>query len=586
MAISALHSLNLGRDVATGEKTILRPSERSQGLFVCGSTGTGKSRFLESLIRQDLASWKQHPASIILLDLHGEVYRDIMAWLAWNPLLHELPIIPIDFTQDEYVVGYNALRPRQTSEHSVIVRQFVESMAEFWGQDGVAQTPLFGRWAYNTLMTLYERKLTLADAPLLLDRQNRDVRRALTRGLSDEAVQQDWDYSLSIPPGQFNNEIGSTLNRFQPFSSTRALRRMLGHPTQSLNFDDVLANGHIVLANLSISRERLIHRREAALLATVLMSDLWDAAQARGKGTNRPCVCYLDEFQSMLSSTIAENLDEARGFGLHLVLSCQSPYQLVHRSHFGEQVLEAILANARSKVVFGMAGEKNLELLATELFRGGIDPGKIRNITKASRVVRYEEEEQESVTEGESHSEESGSSTTKGRDWPWGASVGLGKKEKGFSLQQFSAHIERSKTNTQSSSSGSSSATSKSVTRSTVTKPVLGQEVSHVEREGVSEQLWVAKQKLAGLPQRHCFVKRQNDREPLEIETAEVLVPPSSQSEIDELYRTLVGRWDFITPAAKIDTILTQRRQELLQSIRESYRPVEPDSIRRRVDEQ
>jgi len=583
MAGVRLHSVRLGRGVPKGEPVILRPEERSQGLFICGSTGTGKSRLLQSLLRQDLAHWKENPVSIVLIDLHGELYRDTMAWLAWHPSCRDLPIIPIDFTQEEFVVGYNALRRRRVAEHSVVVQQLVDSMAEFWGQDGVSQTPLFGRWAFNTLMTLYEKGLTLADAPLLLDRQNRDVRRALTRGLSDEAVQRDWDYSLGIPPAQFNSEVGSTLNRLRPFSNTKTLRRMLGSPRHSLSLDTVLSEGHIILANLSISRERYIHRREASLLATVLLSDLWDAAQARGKGANRACVCYLDEFQSMLAPTIAENLDEARGFGLHMVLSCQSPTQLLHRSEFGEQVLEAILSNARNKVVFSMAGERNLNLLAPELFRGMIDPAKIRAVTEASRVVEYKEEETESVTEGQSESKESGTSSSRGQDWPWGVSVGLGRKGKGFELGSIGAHLERAKSQSQSTSTGTSTGKSKSVTRSSALRPVLGRETSHIERESIDEQLWMAKRQLAGLPQRHCFVKRQDDSIPVEIETIGIDTPTVSTEQMAARYREMVSRWDFITRAETVDAALTAQRETLLQTIRESNRPLEPESIKRRI---
>jgi DNA helicase HerA-like ATPase len=42
-----------GRDRSLG----LSREERDKHLYVCGGTGTGKSKFLENLIRQDIGNW-------------------------------------------------------------------------------------------------------------------------------------------------------------------------------------------------------------------------------------------------------------------------------------------------------------------------------------------------------------------------------------------------------------------------------------------------------------------------------------------------------------------------------------------------
>jgi hypothetical protein len=51
-------------------------------LYVTGSTGSGKSKFLEHLIRQDIMNWRKGgECGLLLLDPHGAIYDGLMHWL-------------------------------------------------------------------------------------------------------------------------------------------------------------------------------------------------------------------------------------------------------------------------------------------------------------------------------------------------------------------------------------------------------------------------------------------------------------------------------------------------------------------------
>ncbi len=88
-----------------------------------------------------------------------------------------------------------------------------------------------------------------------------------------------------------------------------------------------------------------VSEENASTFATLMLADLWTAAKERGKGTDpKPFYLYLDEFQRFVSPTIAENLDEARGFGLHLTLAHQYPSQLIEASpQYGERNVSTTL---------------------------------------------------------------------------------------------------------------------------------------------------------------------------------------------------------------------------------------------------
>ena len=53
---------------------------------------------------------------MIVIDPHGNLYDNLINWLAWTGL--ERPIVPIDVRQDDWVVFYNVLRQRQSTDRA------------------------------------------------------------------------------------------------------------------------------------------------------------------------------------------------------------------------------------------------------------------------------------------------------------------------------------------------------------------------------------------------------------------------------------------------------------------------------------
>jgi TraM recognition site of TraD and TraG len=159
-----------------------------------------------------------------------------------------------------------------------------------------------------------------------------------------------------------------------------------------------------------------------------MLADLWTAAKERGKGSDpKPFYLYLDEFQRFVSPTIAENLDEARGFGLHLTLAHQYPSQLIEASpQYGQRLYESVMENARSKVVFSLSlRERNLAPLADWLYSGTFDPHRVKHKLYSRKVMDYTEETREISSRGtsrgtarnEARGEAMGTGSVKGETW-------------------------------------------------------------------------------------------------------------------------------------------------------------------------
>jgi len=161
MRIEQGNDLTLGRVTGSDQKLVLPRTMRDKHLYVCGATGTGKSKFLESLIRQDIFNSRRSKCGLLLLDPHGSLYDGILGWLATHNL--DRPVVAIDLRESPSIVSYNPLR-RRTASGAVIVDNLIEGMAHVWGQSGTNETPLFNRWAGNILRALYEKNLSIADA--------------------------------------------------------------------------------------------------------------------------------------------------------------------------------------------------------------------------------------------------------------------------------------------------------------------------------------------------------------------------------------------------------------------------------------
>lgn len=544
-------------------------NQRDKHLYVCGSTGMGKSKFLERLVRQDIMAWRKSRCGLLLLDPHGSLYDSLIRWLAWHGL--DRPVIPIDLRQDDWIISYNLLRQRTIADPAVLVDNITDAMAYVWGQGGVNQTPLFARWAGNVIRALYEKKLTLVEAEYLVDRVAKQIRSALTSDLKDKPSRQDWQFADTLNARDFEAQIGSTVNRLQRFIRNQTMRAMFGQSGLSFDFGSALEEGSIILVNLATERAR-ISKTNAELFATLLLSDLWTAAQERGKRAGvKPFYCYLDEFQRFVTPTISDNLDEARGFGLHLTMAHQFPNQLLDRGENGRRVYNSIMENASSKVVFHLSHADNLRVMAEWLYTGVMNPDEIKHELYATKVMEYREELREIYGEstssgrsrGTQHGQASGTGT--GGTDVYGGDDFMGDPQS--MSQSWSDFAAASESNSEMDSQ--SSGTSKSTMTTLV--PVLGKELSHVQFRSLQEQLFRAMAVLFDQQERQCVARLVNMRAPVSLLTPTVESTPASAARV---HRYLEGRYaklPFALPNATAHKKLADRDENFADTLLKEF---------------
>lgn len=585
------NSLKLGKFIAGERQLDLSGNARARHLYVCGGTGVGKSKFLEYCVRQDILNWRDSKCGLVLLDPHGLVYQNTMAWLAHHDL--KRPVIPIELRRDDWIVSYNALRRRKGADSAVVVSNFIRALSHVWGEGGTDRTPLFARLAGAILLTLYENGYTVSDFPHLLYRQ--DIQRAMIANVDDQMTQITWRLAQKHPK-EFEQQISSTLNRFNRLVGPKVMQATFGQPDVSLDLLSAIEEGAIILVDLSTQGGQ-IEEEDADTFATVFLTDLWSAAKSRGKKDKlKPFYVYIDECQKFITPTIAQNLDQARGFGLHLTLANQFPTQFLNAGPHGKAMYDSIMANATNKIVFRLEHPDDAKAMGQWLFMNTFNPDEIKHTQMTTKVMAYRQEVRKSYTEGSATTRAHGTTHGGGRSDATLSGGGMGGAQSFnpmspsdplLSVENWNSYVASS--SGESESWGETEATAESenqsVTRSIVDRPIMGQEVSSVQFRSIDEQIFRAMQKLFDQEDRHFAIRYHGGpKAPLFVKTPTVSPVPISPKRVEEYRLKLLRKLPFALPMSEATKRIKAREQKLLDEVVDIRTVDEPHSAGRRID--
>ena len=408
-----------GRDVWLDE------SLRATHLHVIGATKSGKTKFLEHLIRQDIRNGE----GLCLLDPTGNLYRELLRWCETNHYLDRRPITLFEPANPTASFGFNPLRfehAPDAREINFAVGSLVATFAQVWGGEDPNQTPLLQRLLRAVFHTLLEHGLTLVEADRLASVLDADgVRRYLTGTLRDPVYRRLWADLNGMKPREFEDRFMSVQNRLHAFLGSPAVRTVVGRQERVLDTRALMDTGGVLLCDLSIG-DRKLPPDNARLLGMLLVNDLVVKARGRPPGS-RPFYLYIDECYQYLNDDIATILDQMRQFGLHLILAHQHLGQL---EEAGAAIQGAILTDARTKVVFGGLTMDSATLMADDLFAGELDLEEPKHRLDKPVVVGHEIRWLHSVADTETAGESESESLSRGRSW--------GESESGSSVRQWS----------------------------------------------------------------------------------------------------------------------------------------------------
>ena len=294
-------------------------TRRSTHSWIVGSTGSGKSKFLEWMIRGDILAGQ----GLMVVDLHGKLYEDVLRWCCQRNFVNLRPIVLIDPSAGEWITGVNPFRPRARMDVEAQVDGMVHALLRVWGADRTDQTPTLDRVLRLLFSAMVTHGIPLQQAAELIAFSGEELRSAVIPGIQNPVIRSAWeDLNAVSRAGDFRAEVLSTQNRIMRLASFSSLTRFMGVTDDAFNLDplELMDRGAIVLVNLKPSRS--FPRTVAEAFAALMLNDFFQAAMcfrqedAYGRAPT-PFYIYLDEWQRIecgsFSSTRAALLMEAGG---------------------------------------------------------------------------------------------------------------------------------------------------------------------------------------------------------------------------------------------------------------------------------
>ncbi len=413
---------------------------RLEHSLVIGTTGGGKTKLIEHLARQDVIDGR----GICLVDPHGNhpqsLYRSMLSWLDRRGYTKSRTLHLIDPNAPTHATGINPLAlPSDDYEPTVIAEAMQEALERMWGEEDFNSKPTMQRVLSAVLTALTELKLTLAEARLFFDAEDRHgIRAWAIENLQNQEARDElvWLHEIAAEPRgrqDFRLEVTGPRNRLAKLTRDDAIRAMIGQELRTIDFRAALDDGHIILANLSPGPRA--GDKATQLLGRLLTRSLFFHAQRRVH-PERPFFFYCDECQLYLSGDVSRMLGEARKYGVGAILSSQA---LANFRIAGDDVLDAVKNMTNTKVVLRIKNPEEASELADMVFRYDLEmPVKtltkptvvghrISRLTGESASTQYADTNMSSHTVGESVTESSSHSYAESESI--GESVGTSETE-------------------------------------------------------------------------------------------------------------------------------------------------------------
>jgi hypothetical protein len=335
----------IGRNVHQEQHTDigLTARVRMEHMYLIGSTGTGKTTLLESIIYQDMVNGK----GLAVLDPHGDMYQKLLAIV---PKHRKNDVVVFDPSDRDFPLGLSMLDPgihfankedgysRITSSVVYIFSKLADE--SFWGprmEHILRSATLTALHLPNPSLYTLQRLLT-----------DKRFQRETVKVLKDPVLKGFWlNEMLPLGGGQLATTVAPLTNRLGKFMTDTMARNILLQQHSTLRLSEIMNEGKILLVNLSKGD---VGEDQSDFFGTILSSLIWMAAYQRTKipeKKRRDFYLYIDEFQNFAAPGFKDIASEGRKFHIGLTVSHQNVAQIEDQN-----LLKIMAGNAHTIICF------------------------------------------------------------------------------------------------------------------------------------------------------------------------------------------------------------------------------------------
>jgi hypothetical protein len=342
--------LLLGYNDYRNAKTEIRitDNDRRRHMYVIGQTGVGKSNYLQEMAKKDARSGK----GFCFIDPHGDAIEDILTAIPKERAEDVIVFDPADIARP---IGINMLEydPNHPEQKTFVINEMIGIFDQLYDMKATGG-PMFEQYMRNAMLLIMEHPesgSTLMEIPKVL--ADEEFRRYKLAHCTNPIVRDFWLKEAEKAGGEaaLANMVPYITSKLTTFISNDMMRPIIAQQQSALNFRELMDQGKIVLINLSKGK---IGEINARLLGMVVVGKILMAALSRvdqPEAERRDFYLYLDEFQNVTTTSIAQILSEARKYRLVLILAHQFIGQLK------EEISKAVFGNVGSLIAFRVGPE-------------------------------------------------------------------------------------------------------------------------------------------------------------------------------------------------------------------------------------
>lgn len=319
---------------------IKRPDRRKH-VYVIGKTGTGKSTLIANMAINDARNGE----GLAVIDPHGDLSEILLNYIPSFRLNDIVYLEPFDV---EHPFWMNPLEVKNPAHKELIASGIVSIFSKLYSHSWGPRLEYILR---NVILTLLEYPgSTLVMVPDLLADQN--FRQKVLNKVPDQVLQNFWKNEYDkMHPRLKSEAIAPIQNKVGQFVTSPTIRQILNHPQSTIDLEDIMDQGKILILNLSQGK---LGEDNAALLGAMFITKIQLAAMNRvhvQETARRDFYLYVDEFQNFATTSFIKILSEARKYRLNLTLANQYVAQVE------ETVQKAIFGNAGTLMSFVLGAQ-------------------------------------------------------------------------------------------------------------------------------------------------------------------------------------------------------------------------------------
>lgn len=331
----------------------IKRTDRRQHMYVIGKTGVGKSAFLKNMALQDIKNGE----GLAIIDPHGEFVEEILDNIPQERMKDVVYFNPAD---TEYPVSFNILEVSDPRYKHLVASGLIGIFTKIWANVWSARMEYI---LANCVLALLDTPgTTLLGIPRML--VDRDYRQKIINNLKDPVVKSFWLNEYEEWDQRYRNEaIAPVQNKVGQFLNVSLVRNIVGQSKNTINIEDIMNTGKILLVNVSKGR---VGEDNSAILGAMLITKIQLSAMERVRipeNERKDFYLYVDEFQNFATDSFVNILSEARKYRLNLIIAHQYIGQLITETTTA--VRDAVFGNIGTLVSFRV-GAADAEFLEQE----------------------------------------------------------------------------------------------------------------------------------------------------------------------------------------------------------------------------